>query len=508
MNKTVMGGVWWVAILVAGVAGCGEDKAPPTTQPPPAAPQVELFSWWTAEGEAQALDALINAHQARKPDVKFSNIAVQNRNVDPQMALFKRMGLNEMGMPDTTLIADPPELIQYDLYAIQYDFIDKGVAFASLDALYASEGWQATFYPFLNGDIKFGDHYLALPVGLHRENSMFYNRQMLRDQNIAESSLTSWQGFVAACEKLKTAGKTCLALTQEGWVNSILYYNVAAMTLGAQKYKALYTGMGDAGDPAIESVARNYLSLFENGYVGGWDRTAKTFTAAWGWDQLREDGWDEAAKDVHRGQAAFFMHGDWAVGVYKSLGWTQTELGVMASPGSEGLFIYGADGFLVPQSSDQRAAAEDVLRTWGSPATLAAFSKAKGSTPPRPDVDLSGDAIAEAVARDLKAAGHIMRVSSLGDPGDALIQFIQIDISPTEMDSNVPIAAPLVGDIGSCVAALVNGLGDKWARPPAEWTGAIGERKDKNLAKMAERVAPTVPPAPRGRSPRPVSPRR
>src|ERR1700754_3607598 len=38
-------------------------------------------------------------------------------------------------------------------------------------------------------------------------------------------------------------------------------------------------------------------------------------------------------------------------------------------------------------------------------------------------------------------------------------KFIQIDISPTEMDSNVPIAAPVVGDIGSCVAALVSALG-------------------------------------------------
>src|SRR5437764_254257 len=68
-------------------------------------------------------------------------------------------------------------------------------------------------------------------------------------------------------------------------------------------------------------------------------------------------------------------------------------------------------------------------------------------------------------------------------------KFIQIDISPTEADSNVPIAAPLVGDIGSCVAALVNGLGDAWPKPPAEWTNAIGERKDKNLAKMAETLA-------------------
>jgi oxalyl-CoA decarboxylase len=68
-------------------------------------------------------------------------------------------------------------------------------------------------------------------------------------------------------------------------------------------------------------------------------------------------------------------------------------------------------------------------------------------------------------------------------------KFIQIDISPTEMDSNVPIAAPLVGDIGSCVGALVAGLGASWPKAPAEWTSAIGEKKEKNLAKMAETLA-------------------
>ena len=68
-------------------------------------------------------------------------------------------------------------------------------------------------------------------------------------------------------------------------------------------------------------------------------------------------------------------------------------------------------------------------------------------------------------------------------------QFIQIDIAPTEMDSNVAIAAPLVGDIGSCVSALLAGMGPSWAKPPTEWTGAIAERKDKNLSKMAVTLA-------------------
>jgi oxalyl-CoA decarboxylase len=68
-------------------------------------------------------------------------------------------------------------------------------------------------------------------------------------------------------------------------------------------------------------------------------------------------------------------------------------------------------------------------------------------------------------------------------------KFIQIDISPQEADSNVKIDAPIVGDIGSSVAALLQGIGSTWAKPPAEWTGAIAERRNKNVAKMAETLA-------------------
>ncbi|MEQ8354420.1 MAG: oxalyl-CoA decarboxylase [Kiloniellaceae bacterium] len=72
--------------------------------------------------------------------------------------------------------------------------------------------------------------------------------------------------------------------------------------------------------------------------------------------------------------------------------------------------------------------------------------------------------------------------------GDKPKKFVQIDIEPKEMDSNVEIAAPLVGDIGSCVSALLKGMGDNWALPPAEWTGAVNEKRETNVAKMAPRL--------------------
>jgi oxalyl-CoA decarboxylase len=68
-------------------------------------------------------------------------------------------------------------------------------------------------------------------------------------------------------------------------------------------------------------------------------------------------------------------------------------------------------------------------------------------------------------------------------------RFIQIDISPQEADSNVRIEAPVVGDIASCVRALLAGMDASWQRPPTEWTAAVVERKNKNVAKMAETLA-------------------
>jgi oxalyl-CoA decarboxylase len=67
-------------------------------------------------------------------------------------------------------------------------------------------------------------------------------------------------------------------------------------------------------------------------------------------------------------------------------------------------------------------------------------------------------------------------------------KFIQVDISPQEADSNVRVDAPVVGDIGSCVSAMLSNLGN-FPKPPAEWLSAVAEKKNGNVAKMAETLA-------------------
>ena len=67
-------------------------------------------------------------------------------------------------------------------------------------------------------------------------------------------------------------------------------------------------------------------------------------------------------------------------------------------------------------------------------------------------------------------------------------KFIQIDIEPKEMDLNVEIAAPVVGDIGSCVSALLQGMGGGWQAPPADWIKTVTSKRDENVSKMAPRL--------------------
>ena len=72
--------------------------------------------------------------------------------------------------------------------------------------------------------------------------------------------------------------------------------------------------------------------------------------------------------------------------------------------------------------------------------------------------------------------------------GEAPKKFIQVDIEPKEMDSNVEIVAPVVGDIGSCVHALLEGMGGNWTAPPADWLDTVKKKRDDNVAKMAPRL--------------------
>ena len=71
---------------------------------------------------------------------------------------------------------------------------------------------------------------------------------------------------------------------------------------------------------------------------------------------------------------------------------------------------------------------------------------------------------------------------------NANTQFVQVDISPTEIDSNRAIAAPVVGDIKSVFAAFNAALKPGQIKRQAAWVDEIGKRKQQNVERMAARL--------------------
>lgn len=70
-------------------------------------------------------------------------------------------------------------------------------------------------------------------------------------------------------------------------------------------------------------------------------------------------------------------------------------------------------------------------------------------------------------------------------------KFVQIDIQANEIDSNVPIAAPLVGDVQSCINALRAEL--KGFKAPAEWLSTVAEKHSSTRAKLATKLSTATP---------------
>ncbi|MGH3644208.1 MAG: oxalyl-CoA decarboxylase [Mycobacterium sp.] len=120
------------------------------------------------------------------------------------------------------------------------------------------------------------------------------------------------------------------------------------------------------------------------------------------------------------------------------------------------------------------------------------MSMAKGLLP-----DYHPQSVAAARSLALRRADVVMlvgaRLNWLLGHGEAPqwnpeAQFIQVDIEPTELDSNQPIAAPLVGDIGSAMSALIERTRPGQITAPTRWRHELAERSAQNGARMSERL--------------------
>lgn len=325
--------------------------------------QLEVFSWWTSPGEAPALQALFDAYSAANPGVEVVNAAVSGgAGVNARAVLLTRLQGNQP--PDSWQVHVGRELID--------NYVVAGYTEPITD-LYASEGWTDAMPAALVEQASFEGEQYSVPVGVHRGNGFFYNKQVLADNGIEVGDTMTIEQFVEAADKLKAAGIVPMSLaTKDTFAAAQTFENTLLAVAGPEKYRQLFAGEVGWDDESVRQAAETYAKMLS--YINE-DHAALT--------------WDQAMAMVIEGKAAFNSMGDWAYGEVVAKD-AVDNIGWVSHPGTDGSFVLVVDSFTLPKGAPHPENAKNWLKTLGTVEAQAAFNPLKGSIPARTDVPEDG----------------------------------------------------------------------------------------------------------------------
>jgi glucose/mannose transport system substrate-binding protein len=319
--------------------------------------KIEIFSWWTAGGEAEGLQALFDIFHKKYPDVEIINATVAGGAGAQAKAVLKTRMLG----------GDPPDTFQVHA---GHELIDTWVKTGFMEPitfLYKEEGWTKVMPKGILDIVSYRGQYWSVPVNIHRANVLWYNKKIFEDNKLTPPK--TFDEFFKVADALKAKGITPLALgTKDGWEAAHVFETVLIGKLGADGYKGLWTGKTKWSDSKVTDALETFKKMLT--YVNP-DHSART--------------WDEACALIVEGKAAMNIMGDWAVGYFYAKGFK--DFGWTLAPGNAGIFDALSDSFGLPKGAKNRDNVIAFLKVLGSKEGQEAFNIKKGSIPARTDVD-------------------------------------------------------------------------------------------------------------------------
>jgi glucose/mannose transport system substrate-binding protein len=335
------------AMLLAGCSGGAKGTN-----------KLEMYSWWTAGGEADGLNAMYEVYEKLYPGVEIVNATVAGG-----------AGTNAKAVLSTRLTGDdPPDSFQ--LHAgLEVEMYEPDKYLQPLDDLYASEGLDKVFPPDLISLLKYQGHFWGVPVNIHRSNVLWYSKQVFEDNGLNPPA--TWDDFFSVAEELQANGIVPLVIgTKEGWEAGHTFECILAATLGAEGYKGLWTGQ----TPWTDAKVTEALEIFKKAMTfANSDHSALT--------------WGDAAQYLVDGKGAMHIMGDWTDGWFTSKNYS--GYGWAPVPGTQGIFVALSDSFAAAKGAKNQENMMNWLKVAGSKEGQEAFNPKKGSICARTDCDPS-----------------------------------------------------------------------------------------------------------------------
>ena len=317
--------------------------------------KLEIFSWWTAGGEAEALKALFDVYHTQYPAVQIVNATVAGG-----------AGTNAKAVLKTRILGgEPPDSFQVHAGHELIDTWVKSGYMEPLTSLFASEGWGKVMPRGLLDILSYNGQIWSVPTNIHRANILWYNKKVFADAHLAPPA--TFDAFFKAADALKAKGIVPLALgDKEGWEAGHTFETVLIGTLGADGYRGLWTGKTSWMSPKVTQALETFTRMLT--YTNT-DHAALT--------------WDEAGQYVIGAKGAMLIMGDWTNGWLTSKNFT--DYGWVPAPGNENIYDALSDSFGLPRKVPDRQNVLAWLRVLGSLKAQEAFNPLKGSICARTD---------------------------------------------------------------------------------------------------------------------------
>jgi glucose/mannose transport system substrate-binding protein len=379
---------------------------------------MEILSWWVQRGETDALRALLGVYERWHPHhISVASTAFDGNRL-ARAELSSRMVHGRP--PDTFQVNGGNDLLSWVRRTA------TGEQMSSIDFLFASEGWERVFPSDLLELVSDRGRPYAVPLNVHRTNSLFYNVRVLREAGLTPPSTLA--ELYASARVLRDRGVIPLAMGYRSpWTLTLLTFEAVLVgEAGTDYYRDFFAGRRSADDPELRSVLDHVTRLL--------DLTN---------DDAANLDWDGALDLVRGGRAAMTMMGDWAKGYLSNAGCRAGEdFGQAPSPGCARAFVFATDVFGLPKRAGHPADAIELLKVFGSREGQDAFNQLKGSIPARVDVDESAyDALARASMRDFRDGTRVPSLTSIVPAGFSRALDAAMGAFARDRDPEVVIAA-------------------------------------------------------------------
>ena len=389
---------------------------------PPAA-SLQVLHWWTSASERRAANLL--AARLRDEGVEWKDAAIPGG---------AGLGAGKV-LKSRVLARDSPDATQI-IGASIGEWAELGLLL-EFDGVAGAGAWSSALFPTIYTLVQHRKHVVAAPLGIHRINTLFYDRKLFARLKLAPAA--SWAEFEQLARKLRAAGVVPLMQSSEAWQVATLFENLVLAESGPEYYRDLLVRHSA---PAVmdKRLTEALLRL----------RTMKSWMQA-----PAEEAWTDAVRRFARHEAAMLVMGDWAKAELNEWGYaTDDEFSCAAMPGTGKVHLYSVDTLAMFTNDYARSPAQEKLaRLVATPAVQQQYNAIKGSVPVRRDAD---PARMDSCARDswttfakgaqVQAPSLVHRMAADEESRDAIIAEVHrffMDDSVTAQDTQRRLAAIL-----------------------------------------------------------------